>query len=106
MKLTINHLTHYHYDEEVKFSTQYLRLTPKNSARQQIREWKLTLPASAVATTDAYGNVLHVMTLTFRITTSPSTLKAWWKSPITQNSPMTAAQRIPCRRWCSCAPRR
>ncbi|MBJ7222396.1 MULTISPECIES: transglutaminase family protein [unclassified Brenneria] len=63
MKLTINHLTHYHYDEEVKFSTQYLRLTPQNSARQQIREWRLTLPASAVATTDAYGNVLHVLTL-------------------------------------------
>ncbi|CPR14652.1 transglutaminase family protein [Brenneria goodwinii] len=63
MKLTINHLTHYRYDEEVKFSTQYLRLTPQSSARQQIHEWKLTLPASAVATSDAYGNVLHVLTL-------------------------------------------
>ncbi|MCV9879658.1 transglutaminase family protein [Brenneria izbisi] len=63
MKLTINHLTHYHYDEEVKFSTQYLRLTPQDSAHQKIREWKLTLPATAVETTDAYGNVLHVLTL-------------------------------------------
>ncbi|AUG99252.1 transglutaminase family protein [Pectobacteriaceae bacterium C52] len=63
MKLTINHLTHYRYDEEVKFSTQYLRLTPQNTAYQQIKEWKLTLPVSAVATTDAYGNVLHVLTL-------------------------------------------
>ncbi|MFP9229970.1 transglutaminase family protein [Pectobacterium cacticida] len=63
MKLTINHLTHYRYDEEVKFSTQYLRLTPKNSARQKIRQWKLTLPVPAVQTTDAYGNVLHVLTL-------------------------------------------
>lgn len=63
MKLTINHLTHYRYDEEVKFSTQYLRLTPQNSAHQRIREWKLTLPTSAVQTTDAYGNVLHVLTL-------------------------------------------
>ncbi|MEI7347243.1 transglutaminase family protein [Dickeya chrysanthemi] len=63
MKLTINHLTHYRYDEEVKFSTQYLRLTPQSSARQRIREWKLTLPTSAVATTDAYGNLMHVLTL-------------------------------------------
>ncbi len=63
MKLTINHLTHYRYDEEVKFSTQYLRLTPQSSARQHIRDWKLTLPASAVATTDAYGNLMHVLTL-------------------------------------------
>ena len=35
MKLTINHLTHYHYDEEVKFSTQYLRLTPQTSGRHR-----------------------------------------------------------------------
>lgn len=63
MKLSINHLTHYQYDEEVKFSTQYLRLTPQNSARQQVSEWKLTLPASAVATHDAYGNLMHVLTL-------------------------------------------
>ncbi len=63
MKLTINHLTHYRYDEEVKFSTQYLRLTPQSSARQHIREWKLTLPTAAVATTDAYGNLMHVLTL-------------------------------------------
>lgn len=63
MKLTINHLTHYHYDEEVKFSTQYLRLTPQTSARQQVSEWKLTLPASAVLTHDAYGNLMHVLTL-------------------------------------------
>ncbi|WP_192458404.1 transglutaminase family protein [Musicola keenii] len=63
MKLIINHLTHYRYDEEVKFSTQYLRLTPKSSAGQQIKDWKLTLPASAVATTDAYGNLMHVLTL-------------------------------------------
>ncbi|MCG8709896.1 transglutaminase family protein [Brenneria sp. 4F2] len=63
MKLTINHLTHYRYDEEVKFSTQYLRLTPQNSARQRIKEWNLKLPASAVATTDTYGNIMHVLTL-------------------------------------------
>ena len=63
MKLTINHLTHYHYDEEVKFSTQYLRLTPQTSGRQYIKEWNLLLPASAVATTDAYGNLMHVLTL-------------------------------------------
>lgn len=63
MKLTINHLTHYQYDEEVKFSTQYLRLTPQTSARQTIKEWTLVLPASAVATTDAYGNLMHVLTL-------------------------------------------
>jgi transglutaminase-like putative cysteine protease len=64
MKLVIDHLTRYGYDEEVKFSTQYLRLTPRSSGRQKITAWTLTLPdGSAVATTDAWGNVLHVLTL-------------------------------------------
>lgn len=64
MKLTINHLTRYRYDEEVKFSTQYLRLTPRNSPRQHIRSWSLALPeGSAVTTIDTWGNVLHVLTL-------------------------------------------
>lgn len=44
MKLVIDHLTRYGYDEEVKFSTQYLRLTPRSTARQTITAWTLTLP--------------------------------------------------------------
>lgn len=31
MKLVIDHLTRYGYDEEVKFSTQYLRLTLRSN---------------------------------------------------------------------------
>lgn len=64
MKLVIDHLTRYGYDEEVKFSTQYLRLTPRSTARQTITAWTLTLPdGAAVTTTDGWGNVLHVLTL-------------------------------------------
>ncbi|VTN73344.1 protein containing transglutaminase-like domain [Klebsiella variicola] len=64
MKLVIDHLTRYGYDEEVKFSTQYLRLTPRSTGRQTITAWTLTLPdGAAVTTTDGWGNVLHVLTL-------------------------------------------
>lgn len=64
MKLVIDHLTRYGYDEEVKFSTQYLRLTPRSTARQTITARTLTLPdGAAVTTTDGWGNVLHVLTL-------------------------------------------
>ncbi|MDR8235980.1 transglutaminase family protein, partial [Acinetobacter baumannii] len=57
-------LTRYGYDEEVKFSTQYLRLTPRSTARQTITAWTLTLPDGAAGTTtDGWGNVLHVLTL-------------------------------------------
>ena len=48
MKLVIDHLTRYGYDEEVKFSTQYLRLTPRSTARQTITAWTLTLPDGTV----------------------------------------------------------
>ncbi|MHC9002332.1 transglutaminase family protein [Enterobacter adelaidei] len=63
MKLNIKHDTHYTYAEQVQRSTQYLRLTPQGSARQRIISWQLTLPEDAVSTTDAFGNVLHVLTL-------------------------------------------
>ena len=49
MKLVIDHLTRYGYDEEVKFSTQYLRLTPRSTGRQKIASWTLTLPEGAAA---------------------------------------------------------
>lgn len=63
MKLAVDHLTHYRYDHEVKFSTQYLRLTPQNSARQRILEWSLNLPEQATQVTDGFGNLQHVLTL-------------------------------------------
>lgn len=63
MILTIHHETHYQYDTPVTRSTQYLRLTPRPSPHLKVVNWKLDLPGSIVPGVDAYGNVLHVMTL-------------------------------------------
>jgi transglutaminase-like putative cysteine protease len=63
MKLSLVHETRYTYDSPVRFSTQYLRLTPRDTARQKVLEWKLDTPGQAVRTNDGYGNVLHVLTL-------------------------------------------
>jgi transglutaminase-like putative cysteine protease len=63
MKLNVTHQTHYSYAQQVKHSTQYLRLTPQDSSHQKILSWDLTLPEYATRTLDAYGNVLHVLTL-------------------------------------------
>jgi len=63
MKLTIEHQTEYLYAETVRHSTQYLRLTPKNTSRQRILNWELELPKPATITTDGYGNILHVLSL-------------------------------------------
>jgi len=63
MKLSLVQDTRYAYDSPVRFSTQYLRLAPRDTARQKVLAWKLETPGQAVRTHDGYGNVLHVLTL-------------------------------------------
>jgi len=63
VKLKLVHETRYTYDSTVRFSTQYLRLTPRDTARQRVLEWKLETSGQAVRTHDGYGNVLHVLTI-------------------------------------------
>ncbi|SCK23007.1 transglutaminase family protein [Vogesella sp. LIG4] len=63
MQLTIDHETVYRYDGTVSHSTQYLRLTPPENSHQRIISWQLELPVAASQSTDAYGNILHVLTL-------------------------------------------
>lgn len=63
MKLSIRHSTLYQYAEPASRSTQYLRLTPPSNRHQQILSWRLTLPAPASQSIDAFGNITHLMTL-------------------------------------------
>ena len=63
MKLTIEHTTQYEYDHAVRQSIQYLRLTPHDTNRQKIISWSLNIPGIINQTVDAYGNILHVITL-------------------------------------------
>jgi hypothetical protein len=44
MRLSISHDTTYHYEDQVRTSIQYLRMTPHDSERQQVLSWQLTLP--------------------------------------------------------------
>jgi len=63
MILTINHETVYRYEEAVRHSTQYLRLTPRGDDMQKILDWRLDLPSPAVTAEDHFGNITHIMTL-------------------------------------------
>jgi len=64
MKLTITQRMDYAYDSPVRSSTQYLRLSPRDTARQKVLRWKLETPGGqAMRTQDGYGNVLHVLTI-------------------------------------------
>ncbi len=63
MRLSIRHDTTYRYDDQVRASIQYLRLTPQESARQKVISWRLDLPCPVRAQRDPHGNILHVLTL-------------------------------------------
>ncbi|MFJ4145296.1 transglutaminase domain-containing protein [Pseudomonas sp. NPDC089734] len=63
MRLSISHETTYHYEDQVRASIQYLRLTPHDSERQQVLSWQLNLPRPVRAQIDPFGNILHVLTL-------------------------------------------
>ncbi len=63
MKLAISHETLYRYDAPVRSSTQYFRLTPRESPRHRVLHWQVDTQRPATQTHDGYGNVLHVLTL-------------------------------------------
>jgi transglutaminase-like putative cysteine protease len=63
LKFSITHQFAYAYESPVRLSTQYLRLTPRDTTRQKVLDWKLDTPGQALRTTDGYGNVLHVLTI-------------------------------------------
>jgi transglutaminase-like putative cysteine protease len=63
MKLSIRHDTTYRYDDQVRGSIQYLRLTPHQCERQHVLSWQLDLPRPVRSQVDPFGNVLHVLTL-------------------------------------------
>ncbi|MFJ4373807.1 transglutaminase N-terminal domain-containing protein [Pseudomonas japonica] len=63
MRLTISHETAYHYEDQVRTSIQYLRLTPPDNQRQQVLQWHLELPRPVQARRDPFGNILHVLSL-------------------------------------------
>lgn len=63
MQLHISHETVYRYGEPVKRSVQNLRLTPRRDPGQRPLSWTISAPGRQHAQIDAYGNVVHLLTL-------------------------------------------
>jgi transglutaminase-like putative cysteine protease len=63
MRFAIRHEMTYSYESPVRQSTQYVRLSPRDTARQRVLGWKVETARPAMRTDDGYGNVLHVLTL-------------------------------------------
>ena len=63
MKLSIVHETVYQYEAPARYCIQYLRLTPRSDAGQYIHEWRVDVPGRRWRQVDAFGNVVHVMSI-------------------------------------------
>ncbi|AXI03035.1 transglutaminase family protein [Aquirhabdus parva] len=57
MKLIVNHQTIYRYDQMVRRSVQYLRMSPQTIAHQKVLSWQLSLPGKTLEQADGFGNV-------------------------------------------------
>ena len=63
MRYRIEHLTDYRYAGTAALTQQALRLSPRSDAHQRVIHWRIRVPGTLTATTDAYGNLTHMHTL-------------------------------------------
>jgi transglutaminase-like putative cysteine protease len=64
MELAVEHDTTYAYETSPRYSIQYLRLRPQQSAHQNVWKWRVTAPDSLTAFRDGFGNEVEVLALT------------------------------------------
>lgn len=66
MRISIEHITRYIYQQEASYSVQSLRLTPAPYDGLAVLDWQVGVePAGqATQTTDGFGNTIHLMTVT------------------------------------------
>ncbi len=65
MRLRINHRTAYAYDAPAHSIIQLLRMTPRDHDGQRVRRWRIDLDQDArlQETEDAFGNIVHILSL-------------------------------------------
>lgn len=90
MKLEIQHVTRYTYEEPVTDSVNELRLTPRTNSRQSCYHHEVAIePSTALLTyEDYFGNRVHAFSvnkshqqLTIRVKAVVSTLETVWPPP-------------------------
>ncbi len=65
MRLTINHTTRYRYDAPVDYALQQVRLSPPNTAQQDVRSWEITVEGGRIETQyrDHNGGQVHLVSV-------------------------------------------
>jgi len=61
MRIAIRHGTVYRYDRPVRFTSQYLRLTPYGNPSQRVINWRLDAPGELAPWTDGFANHCHTL---------------------------------------------
>jgi transglutaminase-like putative cysteine protease len=61
LRIVIHHRTVYHYDHPIRFSAQYLRLTPRTNASQRVARWSVEGDGRLTPWTDGFGNLCHTL---------------------------------------------
>jgi transglutaminase-like putative cysteine protease len=63
MRLTVRHVTRYHYDAAGLAAVQRLRLTPRDNSAQTIVDWRVEAPGieAAPSYVDGFGNVTQLI---------------------------------------------
>lgn len=83
MRIRIDHSTRYAYARQARFIVQALRLTPRSSENQQVRDWRIETDVDTRLrrSEDAFGNIVHSLyterptrELTIRVTGEVTTV--------------------------------
>ncbi len=63
MRIRIDHETRYTYARAARFIVQVLRLTPRSTEGQQVRDWRIETDVDAHLrrSEDAFGNIVHTL---------------------------------------------
>lgn len=61
MRIVVRHRTVYNYDHPIRYSTQYLRLTPRTNPSQRVIRWNIEGHGRLTPWTDGFGNLAHTL---------------------------------------------
>ncbi len=63
MRIDIDHRTTYKYEQPLRYGLQELRLSPRDTQRQKVLQWKIDAPGidRALEFFDAWGNKVHLV---------------------------------------------
>ena len=61
MRIKVRHQTTYHYSAPLARSTQYLRITPRDSDGQKVTGWHITAPGKLSEWRDHHQNICHTI---------------------------------------------